>query len=44
MVLGRGSERDGRETAIIETWTPWGLEATNGTTVFEVFAEQIVQT
>jgi hypothetical protein len=40
-ILEHKSDSVGRGIAVIDTSRPWGIESTEGTTVFEVFAEQL---
>jgi hypothetical protein len=41
MILEHKSDSVGRRIAVIDTSSPWGIESTEGTTVFEVFSEQL---
>lgn len=41
-VLDRRNDEAGREFLLVDTATPWGIEATSGETQFEVFAEQLI--
>ena len=40
-VVGRRQTNAGREIVEITTETPWGVTATDGTTRFEMYAEQL---
>jgi hypothetical protein len=40
-VLEYKSDSFSRRIAVIDTSRPWGIESTEGTTVFEVFADQL---
>jgi hypothetical protein len=40
-VISRGFDDNGREYAVVDTDQPWGVEAVDGTTRFEVFADQL---
>jgi hypothetical protein len=40
-VLERKSDSSGRRIVKIDTSRPWGIESTDGVSVFEVFAEQL---
>jgi len=40
-VLERKPDAGGREIVRIDTTHPWGIESTDGATVFEVLAEQL---
>jgi hypothetical protein len=42
-IVSRGRDDAGRETAIVSTGAPWAIEATDGTTSFEVFAQQLTR-
>jgi hypothetical protein len=42
-VTERGHDGSGREIAEIDTRTPWGVEAVEGTTRFHVFMDQLVE-
>jgi len=41
-VIASGSDDSGREFTVIDTAQPWGIEADDGNTLFEVFADQLV--
>ncbi|MBW3622112.1 MAG: hypothetical protein KY468_01725 [Armatimonadetes bacterium] len=36
-------DKDGRELCAIDTKMPWGVEATNGETCFDVLTEQMIE-
>lgn len=40
-ILRRRTDSAGRRVVTIDTSRPWGIESTEGTTVFDVFAEQL---
>jgi hypothetical protein len=40
-VVERRSDSTGRQVVTIDTTKPWGIESTDGNTVFEVFADQL---
>ena len=40
-VLSRSTNDAGRPTARIDTADPWGVESVEGSTVFDVFADQL---
>jgi hypothetical protein len=40
-VLSRSADHAGRPTARIDTTDPWGVESVEGSTVFEVFVDQL---
>lgn len=42
VLLDRTTDDKGREVFIVDTKTPWGIEATSGETRFEVHREQVV--
>jgi len=42
-IVSRDRDDAGRETSRITTSTPWGIEATDGTTSFQVFATQLTR-
>jgi hypothetical protein len=41
-LLGSGVDRDGRKFLVVDTAEPWSVEADDGTTRFEVFADRQV--
>jgi hypothetical protein len=42
-VLSQGSDKSGRITMVIDTTRPWGVESTEGQTIFEVLADQVLE-
>ncbi|WKA31702.1 hypothetical protein [Bradyrhizobium roseum] len=40
-IVFTGLDDNGREFAVVDTEQPWGINAVNGDTRFEVFADQI---
>ena len=40
-VIGSGCDGSGRNYTVIDTEQPWGIEAADGTTIFEVFTDQL---
>jgi hypothetical protein len=38
-----GPDAAGREVVAIDTSAPWGVQAVDGTTCFQVFADQVVE-
>ncbi len=40
-VISAGLDDNGREFAVVDTEQPWGIRAINGSTRFEVFADQL---
>jgi hypothetical protein len=42
-VLANGTDHNGREFAVVDTEQPCGVEADDGNTRFEVFADRLVE-
>jgi hypothetical protein len=40
-IISTGLDDNGREFAVVDTKQPWGINAVNGDTRFEVFADQL---
>lgn len=40
-ILSRKADEAGRQIVTIDSDRPWGIESTEGSTVFDVFAEQL---
>jgi hypothetical protein len=41
-IITIGTDDSGRSFAVVDTEQPWGIEAVDGATCFEVFADQLV--
>jgi hypothetical protein len=42
-VVSIGRDRSGREFAEVDTGLPWGIEAVDGTTRFQVFVDELIE-
>jgi hypothetical protein len=40
-IVERSSDSSGRPVAKVDTAKPWGIESTEGNTIFEIFADQL---
>ena len=42
-VVKKWLDEDGRELATIDTEQPWGVESSEGTTKFDILADQLIE-